>query len=49
MFALLMSVVLASIGFTIGLPLWNNGWSLDIVDLAGIPLALWVIYRVFKR
>lgn len=47
--AVLMSIALVSIGYLLGLPVWNDGWSLDLSDLGGIPLVLWVVYSMFKK
>ncbi len=49
MVAVLTSILLVSIGYMAGLPLWSSAWSLDLADLGGIPLILWLLYRVFNR
>ncbi len=39
--ALLVSIIGVLAGYENGLALWNNGWSLDLVDLALIPFVVW--------
>lgn len=49
MVALAISVIGVLIGWLLGLNVWNNGWGLDLVDLALTPLVLWVCYRYTLR
>lgn len=46
---LCLSVVLTIGGMVAGLNLWNDGWSLDLADLFGIPLVIWFLWYKMAR
>lgn len=47
--ALTASCLSVLLGWTFGLNVWNDGWSLDLVDLAVIPLVAWVLYKIWRK
>ena len=47
--ALLVSIIAVLIGLALGLDVWNSGWSLDLVDLAAIPMVAWLLHRVWRK
>lgn len=47
--ALAVSVISVLIGWSLGLKVWNDGWSLDLVDLAAIPMVAWILHKVWRK
>lgn len=46
---LIISMALVMVGALLGLNVWNDGFSLDLVDLFGIPLVIWLVWYTIAR